>query len=102
MAHKLNSTTSITMMFGLVETLEERFDHLVKIKEMQSRKPAEAKILAIYSMDFSGCRCFAGKNTWCAPDEYIGTIAKSRIMLPNVKTYRLAGSPSASPWLNFA
>ena len=89
-AHKLNSTTSATMMFGLVETLEERFDHLVKIKEMQNRKPAEAKIFAIYSMDFSGCRCFAGKNTWCAqswnPSRIYRNDSESRIMLPNVKT----------------
>ena len=36
------------MMYCYVETLEERFDHLVKIKEMQSCKPADAKIFVIY------------------------------------------------------
>src|SRR6201994_4062915 len=34
-AHKLNITTSATMMFGHVETIEERFEHLVKIREVQ-------------------------------------------------------------------
>ena len=29
-AHKLNITTSATMMFGHVETIKERFEHLVK------------------------------------------------------------------------
>ena len=42
-AHKLNITTSATMMFGHVETIEERFEHLVLIREVQSEKPAEAK-----------------------------------------------------------
>jgi len=42
-AHKLHVTSSATMMFGHVETLQERMDHLVKIREVQSRKPAEAK-----------------------------------------------------------
>src|SRR5580698_6370453 len=39
-AHQLNITSSATMMFGHVETLLERMEHLVKIREVQSRKPA--------------------------------------------------------------
>ena len=31
-AHKLNITTSATMMFGHVETIEERFIHLTRIR----------------------------------------------------------------------
>jgi len=42
-AHKLNITTSATMMFGHVETLEERFIHLTRIREIQSMKPEHAK-----------------------------------------------------------
>lgn len=42
-AHKLNITTSATMMFGHVETITERFEHLVKLREVQSRKPEHAK-----------------------------------------------------------
>src|SRR3984885_10961712 len=42
-AQKLYITTSATMMFGHVETIPERMEHLVKIREVQSRKPAEAK-----------------------------------------------------------
>jgi cyclic dehypoxanthinyl futalosine synthase len=43
-AHKLNITTSATMMFGHVETLEERFEHLIKIRHVQSLKPENAKV----------------------------------------------------------
>src|SRR5574338_1008887 len=41
-AHKLNITTSATMMFGHVETIRERFEHLVKIRDVQAKKPAGA------------------------------------------------------------
>ena len=38
-AHKIDITTSATMMFGHIETLEERFDHLIRIRHVQSIKP---------------------------------------------------------------
>src|SRR5882762_3478075 len=34
-AHILNITTSATMMFGHVETIHERFEHLVKLRDVQ-------------------------------------------------------------------
>ncbi|HQU40979.1 MAG TPA: radical SAM protein, partial [Chitinophagales bacterium] len=42
-AHQLNLTTSGTMMFGHIETIEERFLHLEKIRQVQSEKPEDAK-----------------------------------------------------------
>src|SRR6478735_5612547 len=42
-AHKLDITTSATMMFGHVETIEERFIHLMRIREVQAKKPEHAK-----------------------------------------------------------
>src|SRR5688572_23411111 len=42
-AHQLNITTSATMMFGHIETLEERFEHLVWLREVQADKPGNAK-----------------------------------------------------------
>ena len=38
-AHKLDLTTSATMMFGHIETIEERFEHLVRIREVQEMRP---------------------------------------------------------------
>ena len=38
-AHQLNITTSATMMFGHIETVAERFEHLVDIRQVQSEKP---------------------------------------------------------------
>ena len=38
-AHRLRMSTSATMMFGHIESLEERFDHLIAIRQVQSEKP---------------------------------------------------------------
>jgi cyclic dehypoxanthinyl futalosine synthase len=89
-AHKLNITTSATMMFGHVETVRERFEHLVKIREVQAKKPAEAKgFLAFIPWTFQDVDTLLtkirGVHNLTTPDEYIRMIAISRIMLPNVK-----------------
>jgi cyclic dehypoxanthinyl futalosine synthase len=39
-AHKLNLVTSATMMFGHIETIEERMEHFVRVRELQAEKPA--------------------------------------------------------------
>jgi cyclic dehypoxanthinyl futalosine synthase len=89
-AHKLNITSSATMMFGHVETLQERMEHLVKIREVQSRKPANAKgFLAFIPWTFQDVDTLLtrirGVHNLTTPEEYIRMIAISRIMLPNVK-----------------
>jgi len=89
-AHKLNITTSATMMFGHVETVRERFEHLVKIRDVQAKKPAEAKgFLAFIPWTFQDVDTLLtkirGVHNLTTPDEYIRMIAISRIMLPNVK-----------------
>ncbi|MBK8710749.1 MAG: dehypoxanthine futalosine cyclase [Niastella sp.] len=88
-AHKLNITTSATMMFGHVETITERFDHLVKIREVQSRKPDHAKgFLAFIPWTFQDVDTLLtrirGVHNLTTTEEYIRMIALSRIMLPNV------------------
>lgn len=89
-AHKLHITTSATMMFGHVETITERFEHLAKIREVQSRKPADAKgFLAFIPWTFQDVDTLLarirGVHNLTTPEEYIRMIALSRIMLPNVK-----------------
>jgi cyclic dehypoxanthinyl futalosine synthase len=89
-AHKLHITTSATMMFGHVETLMERFEHLVKLREVQSRKPEDAKgFLAFIPWTFQDADTLLAKirgvHNLTTPEEYIRMIAMSRIMLPNIK-----------------
>jgi len=88
--HKLDITTSATMMFGHVETITERFEHLVKIREVQSRKPEHVKgFLAFIPWTFQDVDTLLtkirGVQNLTTPEEYIRMIAMSRIMLPNVK-----------------
>lgn len=88
-AHKLNITTSATMMFGHVETLRERFEHLVKIREVQSLKPVGAKgFLAFIPWTFQDVDTLLAKirgvHNLTTAEEYIRMIAMSRIMLPNI------------------
>ena len=89
-AHKLDITTSGTMMFGHVETIEERFIHLTRIREVQSMKPENAKgFLAFIPWTFQDADTLLAKirgvHNLTTPDEYIRMIALSRIMLPNIK-----------------
>ncbi len=88
-AHQLHITTSATMMFGHIETNHERMDHLVRIREVQSEKPADAKgFLAFIPWPFQDedtilKKIKRARNT-CTGDEYVRMIAMSRIMLPNI------------------
>lgn len=89
-AHKLDLTTSATMMFGTIETIEERMEHLVRIREVQAEKPEGAVgFLAFIPWPFQDEGTLlqrlrrAENNT--TSEEYIRMIALSRIMLPNIK-----------------
>lgn len=88
-AHQLHLTTSATMMFGHIETNLERMEHLVKIREVQSEKPAGAKgFIAFIPWPFQDedtilKKLKRARNT-VTGDEYVRMIAMSRIMLPNV------------------
>jgi cyclic dehypoxanthinyl futalosine synthase len=89
-AHQQNITTSATMMFGHVETLEERFEHLIKIREVQSRKPEHANgFLAFIAWTFQDVDTLLAKirgvQNLTTAEEYIRMVAISRIMLPNIK-----------------
>ena len=88
-AHKLGLTTSATMMFGHIETNAERMEHLVKIREVQSEKPENAPgFIAFIPWPFMDegtvLRNEQGVKNTVKSEEYIRTIALSRIMLPNI------------------
>ena len=88
-AHQLHLTTSATMMFGHIETIEERFEHLVAIRQVQDEKPLDAKgFLAFIPWPFQDdgtlLKRHKGISNNVTGDEYIRMIAMSRIMLPNI------------------
>lgn len=88
-AHQLGITSSATMMFGHVETIEERFQHLADIRQVQSEKPEGANgFLAFIPWTFQDvdtllARIRRAKNDTTA-QEYIRMLALCRIMLPNI------------------
>ena len=78
-AHRLGMRTTATMMFGHVETLEERIDHLVHLRELQDRTGGFTAFIAW---------TFQPANTAMAGDEltsfqYLRTLAVARVMLDN-------------------
>ena len=88
-AHKLNISTSATMMFGHIETVKERFEHLEAIRQVQSEKPENAIGFVSFipwpfqDKDTVLQKQYGIRNKVTA-DEYIRMIAISRIMLPNI------------------
>ena len=88
-AHKLGLTTSATMMFGHIETKEERINHVIFIRDVQASKPSGAKgFIAFIPWPFQDegtalNKRLGIKNT-VAQEEYIRTISLCRIMLPNI------------------
>ncbi len=89
-AHQLDITTSATMMFGHIETIEERFEHLVWLRQVQSEKPKNTKgFLAFIPWPFQDdgtlLKRVKGVKNQVSGEEYVRMIALSRIMLPNIR-----------------
>ncbi len=103
-AHTLGLTTSATMMYGHIETIEERMQHLIAIRELQNRRPIHSKGFTAFIP-----WAFYSKGTLLAQEfprdysihsaEYVRMIAMSRIMLPNVENIQASwltvGLPTA-------
>lgn len=89
-AHQLHLTTSATMMFGHIETIEERMEHLTWIRQVQSEKPHDAKgfiafILWPFQDEGTLLRRLRNIRNKVTAEEYIRMLAISRMMLPNIE-----------------
>jgi cyclic dehypoxanthinyl futalosine synthase len=88
-AHKMDLVTSATMMIGHIETPEERFEHLVRIRQVQEEKPEGHRgFLSFIPWPFQDEQTVLKKkfgiSNSITPEEYIRMIAMSRLMLPNI------------------
>ena len=89
-AHKLNLPTSATMMYGHIETLIERIEHLIKIRDLQSAKPVNHYGFVTFipwPFQDEGTILLTKhgvKSSYNGPD-YIRMIAISRIILNNIR-----------------
>ena len=89
-AHILNLPTSATMMYGHIETIKERIEHLILLRDLQEMKlknhygfitfiPWPYQDEGTVLLEKHGI-----KSTYSGPD-YIKMIAISRIILNNIK-----------------
>ena len=93
-AHRLGLKTTATMMFGHVETLEERIEHMEKIRNLQDKTNG---FTAFISWTFQRENNPLGKelsarrlSPWTSPTsiDYLKTLALSRIYLDNIANFQ--------------
>lgn len=100
--HKAGITTNATMLYGHIETVEERIDHLVQLRELQDRTGGFSAFIPL---------AFHSQNTKLSnlPEttgiDDLRTVAVSRLMLDNfdhIKAYWvMLGEKTAQIALSF-
>jgi cyclic dehypoxanthinyl futalosine synthase len=84
-AHRLGMSTTATMMYGHVETLEERVEHMRLIRELQDEAPGfRAFISWTFQSDGNRLADKVGRDDMPTSFDYLLTQAVSRIYLDNV------------------
>jgi cyclic dehypoxanthinyl futalosine synthase len=89
-AHKLNLPTSATMMYGHIESTEERIDHLIKLRDLQAARPRNHYgFITFIPWPFQDegtalLKKQGIRSSYNGPD-YLRIIAISRIILNNIK-----------------
>lgn len=79
-AHELGMKTTATMMFGSVETLEERVLHMLRVREVQDRTGG---FTAFIPWSYVPMKTELGGEAATGMD-YLKTLAVSRLMLDNI------------------
>jgi cyclic dehypoxanthinyl futalosine synthase len=88
-AHIINLPTSATMMFGHVESVEERIEHLVSLRDLQNEKPeGNMGFISFIPWPFQDkgtvlAERYGVRSKVTQPD-YLRVIAISRIMINNI------------------
>jgi cyclic dehypoxanthinyl futalosine synthase len=82
-AHGLGISTTATMMYGHVETLEERVEHLRKIRELQDETGGFRAFIS-WTFQPDGTRLAPRVQHYPTSLEYLLTQAVSRLYLDNV------------------
>ena len=88
-AHILNLPTSATMMYGHIESIDERIEHLVKLRDLQAEKPSGSYgfvsfIPWPFQDEGTNLRVKYGVKSSYTGYDYLRMIAISRIMLCNI------------------
>jgi cyclic dehypoxanthinyl futalosine synthase len=89
-AHRMNIPTSATMMYGHIETIDERIDHLIRLRDLQSEKQKEQYgFITFIPWPFQDegtvlREKYGIRSSYNCPD-YLRLIAVSRIILNNIR-----------------
>ncbi|KAA8999629.1 dehypoxanthine futalosine cyclase [Paenibacillus spiritus] len=90
-AHRIGMNTTATMVIGLGESLEERALHLLRVREAQDECIAgnynSEGFLAFISWTFQPDNTNL-KLERQSPEEYLKTVAVSRLVLDNIKNFQ--------------
>jgi aminodeoxyfutalosine synthase len=103
-AHRLGLPTHCTMLYGHVETYEERIDHLLRLRDQQDRTGG---FLAFIPLAFHPENTVFERRGWrhTTGSDDLKMLAVSRLMLdniPNIKAYWIMmGMPLAAVALHF-
>jgi cyclic dehypoxanthinyl futalosine synthase len=87
-AHDLGISTTATMMYGTVETWDERIDHLLRLRDLQDETGG---FMAFICWDFQpGDTPLARKTGPKGPSatDYLRTLATARIVLDNFENFQ--------------
>jgi cyclic dehypoxanthinyl futalosine synthase len=79
-AHKLGLKTTATMMYGHIETSEERIEHLIKLRRLQDRTGG---FTAFIPWSFQHPNTALGSKKSSYAFDYLKTLALARIVLDN-------------------
>jgi len=101
-AHALGMSTTATMVYGHIETLEERIDHLLQLRALQDARPAGTlgfRAFICWPMQLSctelqrladagrlpdGIALPGEPRRWTPDEEFLRTVAIARLVLDNV------------------
>ncbi|MBN2890257.1 MAG: dehypoxanthine futalosine cyclase [Bacteroidales bacterium] len=89
-AHLLNLPTSATMMFGFIETIEGRIEHLFALRNLQAQKPVGNYGFVIfipwpYQPEYTKLQQMYPELERVSAIEYMRLVAISRIVLNNIE-----------------
>lgn len=100
-AHRMGIPTNATLLYGHIETCEERVTHLLRLRDAQDHAPG---FLAFIPLAFQVGRSAIVERPASAVDD-LKTLAVSRLILdniPHIKAYWvMLGEETASLGLNF-
>ena len=95
-AHHLGIPTNATMLYGHIETLEERVDHLMRLRALQDETGG---LLAFVPLAFSTARTELAHLPGATGLDDLRTIALSRLVLdnvPHIKAYWVTLGPKVA------